>query len=66
MYVATKTETEILKLLENGESLTKKQIIEKLSQTAKDFQIEKEVEGCVVKGFVSVWEDGGIKKSLNN
>ena len=38
MYVATKTETEILKLLENGESLTKNQII------------EKEVEGYVVKG----------------
>ncbi len=65
MYVATKTETKILKLLENGKNLTKKQIIEKLSQTAKDFQIEKEVEGCVVKGVVSVWEDGGgIKKSL--
>ncbi len=52
MYVATKTETEILKLLENGESLTKNQII------------EKKVEGYVVKGVVSVWEDGWMKKSL--
>lgn len=58
MYIATKNETEILKLLNANNSLTEAQIIEKICKNvqAQDFsskklQIQNALEGCLAKGF---------------
>lgn len=58
MYIATKNETEILKLLNANDSFSEEQIIEKICETAKaqiisswKTQILNALEGCIAKGF---------------
>lgn len=59
MYIATKNETEILKLLNTNNSFSEEQIIEKICETAKTqilssrkTQILNALEGCIAKGFI--------------
>lgn len=57
MYIATKNETEILKILNKNKSLDKEQIIEEICETIPEQvlssrKIQNELEGCILKGFV--------------
>lgn len=58
MYIATKNETEILKLLNESNSFDEEEIIEKISETipeqvlsSRKTQIQNALEGCIAKGF---------------
>ena len=58
MYIATKNETEILKLLNESNSFSEKEIIEKICETAeakiissRKNKILNALEGCIAKGF---------------
>lgn len=58
MDIATKNETEILKLLNANNSFSEEEIIEKICGTAKAQilssrkpQILNALEGCILKGF---------------
>ena len=58
MYIATKNETEILKLLNANDSFSEEEIIEKICETAqaqilssRKAQILNALEGCIAKGF---------------
>lgn len=59
MYIATKNETEILKLLNESNSFSEEQIIEKICETipeqvlsSRKTQILNALESCISKGFV--------------
>lgn len=58
MYIATKNETEILKLLNESNSFDEEEIIEKICETipeqvlsSRKTQIQNALEGCIAKGF---------------
>lgn len=58
MYIATKNETEILKILNENKFLDEEQIIEEICETvqeqvlsSKKNQIQNALEGCIAKGF---------------
>lgn len=58
MYIATKNETEILKLLNENNSFSEDQIIEEICETvleqvlsSRKTQIQNALEGCIAKGF---------------
>lgn len=58
MYIATKNETEILKLLNESNSFSEEEIIEKICETAeaqiissRKTQILTALEGCIAKDF---------------
>lgn len=58
MYIATKNETEILKILNENKSFSEEQIIEEICETvpkqvlsSRKIQIQNALEGCIAKGF---------------
>lgn len=65
MYSLTKTEKDLLSLLNSLSPLTKSQIIEETCKNKESSfsarQIESAIEGCVAKGFVTQAGDGVFK-----
>lgn len=71
MFTATKTESEILKILNQTEPLGKQQIMEEIRKIkAKDSAItpqtiQNALEGCIAKGFVAPAGGGKLKITEN-
>ena len=67
MFIATKIEIEILRILNQTEHLEKQQIIEEIRKIkAKDSavtpqMIQNALEGCIAKGFAAPTGDGKFK-----
>ena len=65
MFSATKNETEILRILREQEILKKARLIEESCKNKESSfsarQVEKAIEGCVAKGFVTQAGSGLFK-----
>lgn len=68
MYISTKNETEILKILNANNSFSEERIIEKIRGTAQSqiislgkTQILNALEGCIAKGFVELADNNEYK-----
>lgn len=62
MFTATKTETEILKILNSTVPIEKEDLIEELCKSSVIAQqAENALEGCIIKGFAVVTNSGKIK-----